>query len=135
MDHSAANQAFVDDLLAGGEIGTQVIDLGCGPAAIAIELCQRDPHLVMMAVDADIEMLEVAKLEIDSGGMLDRITLEHADATQMDDFQDELADTVISNSLIHHLSEPLAGLRTCRRLVRSGGRLFVRDLARPRIER
>jgi ubiquinone/menaquinone biosynthesis C-methylase UbiE len=131
MDHSGVNSAFVDDLIAGGDVGPQVIDLGCGPAMIPIELCQRDPAVQAMGVDSEIGMLEIAKLEIEMAGMLDRVILRHADASEMDDFEEQLADTVISNSLIHHLEQPQAGLITGRRLLRDGGRLFVRDLARP----
>ncbi len=46
MDHSEVNRKFVDDLLA-GPVGPRVIDLGCGPAAIPIELCQRAPSVEM----------------------------------------------------------------------------------------
>ncbi len=42
-----------------------------------------------------------------------------------------MADTVISNSLMHHLDQPGLGLATAVRLIKPGGRLFVRDLARP----
>lgn len=131
MDHSEVNRKFIDELLAGGETGFEVIDLGCGPAQIAIELCRRDASYRVMGIDAEIEMLELAKMEIDMAGMLDQITLAHADATSMDEFEDEMADLVMSNSLIHHLDDPIDGLKSCVRLVRPGGRLFVRDLARP----
>ncbi len=60
MDHSEVNRKFVDDLLA-GPVGPRVIDLGCGPAAIPIELCQRVASVEMIAVDAEVEMLEIAK--------------------------------------------------------------------------
>ncbi len=130
MDHSGANSAFLDDLTA-AEIGQHVIDLGCGPAAIPIELCRRDAAVSVMAIDGEVEMLEIAKIEVDMEGMIDRITLQHADVGEMDDFEEGMADTVISNSLIHHLADPESGLRTCLRLVRPGGRLFIRDLYRP----
>ena len=42
-----------------------------------------------------------------------------------------MADTVISNSLLHHLEEPRLGLETAVRLTRAGGRIFIRDLSRP----
>lgn len=130
MDHSEVNRRFVDELLT-GPVGPRVIDLGCGPALIPIELCGRDRSYEVMAVDGTVEMLELAKVEIDMAGLLDRISLHHADATSMDDFEDAMADTVISNSLIHHLDEPANGLATAVRLVKPGGRLFVRDLYRP----
>jgi len=131
MDHARVNSAFVDDLLAGGHVGPRVIDLGCGPAMIAIELCNRDPTMRVMGIDAEVGMLEIARLEVELAGMLDRVILRHADASAMDDFEEQMADTVMSNSLIHHLEQPEAGLITCQRLLCDGGRLFVRDLARP----
>lgn len=131
MDHSGVNRVFVEDLIAGGPVGPQVIDLGCGPGAIPIELCREDESVTVMAIDAEVAMLEIAKREIDMAGMIDRIILEHADAGKMGDFEEGMAETVISNSLLHHLDEPEAGLRACRRLLRPGGRLFIRDLARP----
>ena len=48
--------------------------------------------------------------------------------------EDGMADTVISNSLLHHLDAPQLGLATAIRLIRPGGRLFLRDLARPENE-
>ena len=134
MDHSEVNRRFVDDLLQ-RSVGTRVIDLGCGPAAIAIELCHRDESIEMIAVDAEVEMLEIAKREIDAAGLLDRIALHHADACEMQYYSDEMADTVISNSLIHHLEHPEQGLASALRLIKKGGRLFIRDLVRPDSER
>lgn len=131
MDHSTVNRLFVDDLIAGGPVGPQVLDLGCGPAGIPIELCRRDPSYVVMAVDGEVAMLEIAKCEVDIAGMIDRVLLRHADANKMSEFDEAMADTVISNSLLHHLDEPLLGLKACVRLLKPGGRLFIRDLARP----
>jgi ubiquinone/menaquinone biosynthesis C-methylase UbiE len=131
MDHAEVNRRFVDDLASSGQVGPRVIDLGCGPAAIPIELCLRFEAIEVLAIDAEIEMLEIAKREIDIAGLLDQITLHHADACQMDEYENAMADTVISNSLLHHLDEPRLGLETATRLLRDGGRLFIRDLVRP----
>ncbi len=132
MDHTRVNRQFVDDLVADGKsFGPRVIDLGCGPAAIPIELCLRFDSIEVLAIDSEVEMLEIAKREIDIAGLLDRITLHHASVCAMEDYEDGMTDTVISNSMLHHLDEPQLGLQTAVRLIREGGRLFVRDLARP----
>jgi ubiquinone/menaquinone biosynthesis C-methylase UbiE len=130
MDHGEVNRTFVDDLEA-GPLGPQVIDLGCGPAGIVIELCQRQESIQALAIDSEVEMLEIAKREIDIAGLLDQITLQQADACAMGEFEDAMADAVISNSLLHHLDQPSLGLQTAIRLLRDGGRLFIRDLCRP----
>ncbi|TWU59122.1 C-methyltransferase CouO [Rubripirellula tenax] len=150
MDHRSVNQQFVDDFLgrAGGVVqaaaihqtaavfssGPRVIDLGCGPAEIPILLCQSHPNVQVMAIDNEVEMLEIAKMEIDIAGMLDRIMLQHADVAKMDAYDDGMADGVISNSVLHHLDVPEQGLVTAMRLVRPGGCVFLRDLFRPDTE-
>ncbi|MFK8115559.1 MAG: class I SAM-dependent methyltransferase [Rubripirellula sp.] len=134
MNHDAANASFVDDLIAGGSVGPRVIDLGCGPADIPIALCNRLDTLEVLATDSEVEMLEIAKREIDMEGKLEQIMLQHADVCDMDDFEDGMANTVISNSMLHHLDDPSVGLATAQRLVAANGRLFVRDLYRPSSE-
>lgn len=131
MDHSGVNRTFVDDLLAGGEIGKYVVDLGCGPAAIPIELCSREDNVQVMAIDSAISMLEVAKIQIDFAGLLDQVFLEHADVKDMGEFEPDMAETVMSNSLIHHLAQPELALQSALYLLKPGGRLFIRDLYRP----
>lgn len=131
MDHTEVNRQYVVDLLKTGPVGPRVVDLGCGPGGIPIELCRQQTGVQVIATDAEIEMLEIAKREIDIAGLLDRINLEHAEVGSMDDFEDSMADTVISNSLLHHLEHPQSGLQTACRLLRGGGRLFIRDLYRP----
>ncbi|MCP4945232.1 MAG: methyltransferase domain-containing protein [Planctomycetaceae bacterium] len=133
MDHSAVNRQFVDELLE-GPTGPLVLDLGCGPAGIPIELCQRSNDYEVIATDGEVEMLEIAKQEIDIAGCLGQISLSHVAVESMEQFEDGMADTVISNSLLHHLEEPRAGLETAVRLTRDGGRIFIRDLARPETE-
>ncbi len=133
MDHSAVNRQFVDELLE-GPTGPLVIDLGCGPAGIPIELCQRSNDYEVIATDGEVEMLEIAKQEIDIAGCLGQISLSHVAVEAMEQFEDGMADTVISNSLLHHLEEPCAGLEPAVRLTRDGGRTFIRDLARPETE-
>lgn len=130
MDHSEVNRIFVDDFLASGFSGSDVLDLGTGTAQIPIELCKRGEEFRVMAVDASVNMLEVAKFNIDVAGMLHRIQLQKADAKTMD-FPDGMFDAVISNSIIHHIPEPLECLKQAVRVTRAGGTLFFRDLLRP----
>ncbi len=130
MDHSAVNQKFVEELLALGPIHGDVLDLGTGPARIPIELCRRCADCRVMASDAATSMLDIAKANIDSASLLDRIQLHHGDSKALE-FEDEMFDAVISNSLLHHLPDPQVAVFEMLRVLRSGGRIFVRDLLRP----
>lgn len=133
MDHAAVNRRFVDDLLAGGPLGADLIDLGTGTALIPIELCRRVKGLRVLAVDASASMLDLANRHLEIEQLKDRILLQQADCKVMAGFATGMADSVISNSLIHHLPDPALAIREAVRLLRPGGRLFVRDLVRPAV--
>ncbi|QDV84253.1 8-demethylnovobiocic acid C(8)-methyltransferase [Stieleria magnilauensis] len=134
MDHEGVNGAFVDDLIGGGTVGPKVVDLGCGTAAIPVLLCQRLSEIEVLGVDCSVEMLEAARIEIELGSVTGRVFLEHADCKVLDGFQDDAADTVISNTMLHHVAEPERVIAQAIRILAPGGRLFLRDLARPASE-
>lgn len=133
MDHAGVNRRFVDDLLAGGSLGDEVVDLGTGTALIPIELCRRVKDVRVLAVDASASMLDLANRHLEIEQLKDRIELQQADCKVLAGFAAGMADTVISNSLIHHLPDPALAIRAALRLLRPGGRLFIRDLVRPAV--
>ncbi|GIW96584.1 MAG: hypothetical protein KatS3mg110_4625 [Pirellulaceae bacterium] len=130
MDHSAVNQAFVDDLLGAGIPGAKVLDLGTGTARIAILLCRQTPEVRVMAADLALAMLELARYNVELAGLTERIQLDHVDAKKLPYASDSF-DCVMSNSLVHHIAEPIVVLGEACRVVRPGGLLFFRDLMRP----
>jgi ubiquinone/menaquinone biosynthesis C-methylase UbiE len=141
MDHSVVNQRFVEELFrfvrdqnavgADGEIELgDVLDLGTGTALIPIELCRQDHECRVMAVDLAVSMLELARYNVEAGGMIERITLAQVDAKKMG-YDRGAFDVVISNSIIHHIPQPLSCLREMVRVVAEDGLLFIRDLMRP----
>lgn len=130
MDHSAVNQQFVTDLLEEGLPGPDILDLGTGTALIPVELCQRYEPCRIMAADLSTHMLDVARYNIEIAGLIDRIQLDHSDAKQML-YADGMFHAVISNSIIHHIPDPLGVLQETLRVTSPGGLLFFRDLLRP----
>ena len=134
MDHSRVNRQFVADLLDGGVIGEDILDLGTGTAQIPVLLCESAPDIRIMALDAAVSMLELARYNLELASVTEQIQLMQGDAKCLDDFEDEMFDSVISNSLIHHVPEPLIVFCESHRLVNPGGRVFLRDLMRPDTE-
>ena len=130
MDHSQVNRAFVDDLFAVVDDPKDTLDLGTGTALIPIELCERTDFGRVMAVDLSVQMLELARYNIEVTGLIERIQLGHVDGKQLP-YEDEIFDTVISNSIIHHIPEPLVVLREAVRVAKPAGVFFFRDLMRP----
>jgi ubiquinone/menaquinone biosynthesis C-methylase UbiE len=134
MDHSQVNRVFVEDLLRIPGVGGDVLDLGTGTAQIPIELCRSSENVRVLATDMAVNMLDLARYNIEAEGFIDRIELIQADAKQLD-FEEGFFDVVMSNSIVHHIPEPMNCLREAVRVVKPGGILFVRDLMRPDSEK
>jgi ubiquinone/menaquinone biosynthesis C-methylase UbiE len=142
MDHGQVNRVFVEDLLAVvesefrilySETALDVLDLGTGTALIPIELCKRFADCRVMAADAAVSMLEVARYNVEVNSLAGRIELAHVDAKRLP-FADGIFDVVMSNSIVHHIPEPIQVLREAVRVTKNGGLLFFRDLLRPENE-
>jgi ubiquinone/menaquinone biosynthesis C-methylase UbiE len=130
MDHAAVNRVFVEDFLAVSPDTSLVLDVGTGTAQIPIELCRADPSSRVLAVDAAAHMLTLARSNIARAGFTSRIEPRLVDAKRLP-LGDGIYTAVMSNSIVHHIPNPLAVLREMVRVLRPGGVLFVRDLLRP----
>ncbi len=130
MDHSAVNRLFVADFLVLHPDTSLVLDVGTGTAQIPIELCRADPSARIVAVDAATHMLTLARANIERAGFTSRIEPRLVDAKRLPLDADTFT-SVMSNSIVHHIPEPLSALAEMLRVLRPGGVLFVRDLLRP----
>lgn len=137
MDHSFVNGLFADqfaELLQGSPYRPagrwRVLDVGTGTAQIPIEIVRRRSDVDIVAIDLSREMLKLGQRNLERAGVAAAIRLELVDAKRLPD-PSASYDAVISNSIIHHIPEPLHSLREMVRVLRPGGVLFVRDLLRP----
>jgi ubiquinone/menaquinone biosynthesis C-methylase UbiE len=130
-DFEEENQGFVDrfleyypDLTAG-----HVLDLGCGPADIPIRFARALPNCRVTGVDASPAMIRLAEEAVRQAGCADRVTLrcERVHSVTLP----EPADAAMSNSLLHHLPNPLQFWYGLMKMVKPGGRVLVMDLLRP----
>ncbi|MCA9194623.1 MAG: class I SAM-dependent methyltransferase [Planctomycetales bacterium] len=131
MDHDQVNRSFVADLLAFSACKGDVLDLGTGTARIPIELCKQASECRIMASDAAVSMLDIARFNVSANNFDSRIQLHFGDSKQLS-FDDAMFDVVISNSLIHHLPDGHSAVGEMIRVLKPGGSIFVRDLCRPK---
>ena len=131
MDHTEVNIAFLERVLELGARKGRFLDVGTGPAAIPIMLAQRLPAVEVIGIDLSPNMLELGDFHITEAGLTDRITLAQADAKDLP-YPSQFFDAVLSNSIIHHIPDPLPMLREVSRVIRWNGLILIRDLIRPK---
>jgi ubiquinone/menaquinone biosynthesis C-methylase UbiE len=129
MDHSAPNSAFVDRLVELGA-GGSVLDIGCGPGHVPLMLVAMLPEAEVLGVDLSKEMLRIAEEHRAASAHAERVRFQLGDAKGLE-FPDGSFDTVCSNTILHHIPDPVPFLREAGRVLRPGGALLIRDLFRP----
>ncbi len=130
-DFEKENQGFVDLFRETFPHITEghVLDLGCGPADIPIRFARAVPGCRLTAVDGSAAMISLARGAVARTGLTDRITLQCVQIQSVD--LSEQADAGISNSLLHHVVNPLHFWHRLKQLVKPGGAVLVMDLLRP----
>lgn len=131
MDFQDVNQAFVE-LVAEvyPYLQTNALDLGTGTARIPVMLLAKFPQWQITGIDLAQSMLTIGQDHVAIAGLQDQISLELADAKTLP-YSDCQFDLIFSNSLIHHLPDPLPCFQEMRRLLKPTGVIVVRDLLRP----
>ena len=134
-DFEEPNSLFVEKFeeLFGDELDdARLLDLGCGPADITIRLVERHPEWEIDAVDGSEPMLQIARERLEGDpDVAGRLRLVHARVPLTEPPGRDLYDAAISNSLLHHLHEPLDFWQTVADLTRRNGPILVMDLRRP----
>ena len=107
----------------------RVLDLGCGPADIPIRFATLYPACHIIGVDASAPMIRLGEQAVQQAGLADRITLRCERYEEVAGAR--IVDAAISNSLLHHLPNPLQFWQKLRQLVKPGAPVLVMDLLRP----
>lgn len=122
--------SLMQDTFPVRDVGPWVADLGCGAADISIRVAKAYPDCIVHGVDASRAMLDHGRQAIREAGLKDKVQL-HSGYLPGVTLPRPTYDTIVSNSLLHHLPEPMILWREVRRLSRPGSSVFVMDLLRP----
>ena len=130
-DFEKENQGFIDRFREYFPEFTEghILDLGCGPGDIPVRFAQALPSCRITGVDASEPMIGLAGVAVKQAGLAARITF------RCERFQAVLlvepADAAVSNSLLHHVPNPLQFWYRLRQLVKPDSPVLVMDLLRP----
>ncbi len=99
------------------------VDVGCGTAVFAIELCKHS-KLKIFALEKEKAIYEVARMNIEEAGLADRIIPVLGDAHKLP-FENEFADFVISRGSYHCWKDKVQVFKEIYRILKKGGTALV----------
>jgi ubiquinone/menaquinone biosynthesis C-methylase UbiE len=106
--------------------GLDLLDVGCGPGNITVDLARRVAPGRVLGVDVVPDIVRQARA--DGAGATEDLSVEFAVADVYGlDLESASFDVVHAHQVLQHLSDPLAALVEMRRVLRPGGLLAVRD--------
>jgi len=105
--------------------GLRLLDVGCGPGTITLDLAARVAPGQTVGVDRDAGVVADAQRLLDSR-RVPGVQFRTADAYALG-VDDGSFDVVHAHQVLQHLTDPVAALVEMRRVLRPGGVLAVRD--------
>ena len=105
--------------------GRTVLDVGCGPGTITLDLAERVAPARVIGIDAAPAAIEAAASER-LARATDNVEFRTADVYALD-FDTDSFDIVHAHQVLQHLTDPVAALREMRRVCRPGGVVAARD--------
>ncbi|BCS98386.1 transcriptional regulator [Desulfoluna limicola] len=102
----------------------RAVDLGCGSGILAAELARVCDEVV--GVDISSQALSAARAHAERVGLANVRFIE-GDMTTLD-LPDGCCDVAVLSQTLHHLPDPMTGLKVAARLLKPGGRLILMEL-------
>ena len=104
--------------------GLGLLDVGCGPGNITVDLAKRVSPGRAIGIDRADRVVDAARAEATAQGA--GVEFAVADVYALP-YDDDAFDIVHAHQVLQHLAEPVAALREMRRVCRPGGVVAVRD--------
>jgi SAM-dependent methyltransferase len=105
--------------------GWQLLDVGCGPATVTIDLAARVAPGRVTAIEPVLDALDHARGEAEQRGC-DNIDFAVADVHALQ-FADDTFDVVHAHQVLQHVADPVKALAEMRRVCKPGGVVAARD--------
>ncbi|KAI5285190.1 hypothetical protein KEM52_002560 [Ascosphaera acerosa] len=115
----ANSAAYVIPVLRPDDADYAILDVGCGPGSITIDLAQRCPRARVVGLEPTEEPLARARAAAAAAGVAN-LTFATGDIHALP-FPDDSFDLVHAHQVLQHVEDPVHALRELRRVCRAGG--------------
>jgi ubiquinone/menaquinone biosynthesis C-methylase UbiE len=105
--------------------GLDLLDVGCGPGTITVDLAARVAPGRVVGIDVSADPLAEARMVADRAGV--EVTFEVGDVYALA-ADDDSFDVVHAHQVLQHLTDPVSALREMARVCRPGGVIAMRDV-------
>ncbi|MGB8794155.1 MAG: methyltransferase domain-containing protein [Mycobacterium sp.] len=105
--------------------GMSVLDVGCGPGTITVDLAARVAPGWVTAVEMTDEALDLARVEAQARDQ-SNVDFVTSDVHALD-FPDDTFDVVHAHQVLQHVADPVRALRELRRVCVPNGIVAIRD--------
>ncbi|KAF8855487.1 ubiE/COQ5 methyltransferase [Acephala macrosclerotiorum] len=103
----------------------KLLDVGCGPGTITVDLAKLVGHVI--GVEYSPEPLSQARTFAEQQGVKN-VEFQVADIHDLP-FEDDTFDVVHAHQVLQHIRDPIQGLKEMRRVTKKGGILACRESA------
>jgi ubiquinone/menaquinone biosynthesis C-methylase UbiE len=107
----------------------KILDVGCGPGTISVDLASRVPQGFVYAIDPSAEVIEKARDHAKEKGV-SNVRFEVGDIfnwTGLEGVDEGAFDIVHAHQVLQHLQDPLGALKEMKRLTKPGGIVACRE--------
>jgi ubiquinone/menaquinone biosynthesis C-methylase UbiE len=105
--------------------GLDLLDVGCGPGTITVDLAGRVAPGTVVGLDAAAEVIAEATARVDPEST-PNVSFRVGDVFALP-FEDGSFDVVHAHQVLQHVGDPVAALSEMRRVCRPGGLVAARD--------
>jgi ubiquinone/menaquinone biosynthesis C-methylase UbiE len=114
-----------------------ILDVGCGPGTITIDLARYVPDGYIIGIDYADKPLAPARALAEEKKVTN-VTFAVGDVLNLDEYADNTFDVVHAHQVLQHVPDPVRALRQMRRVTKPGGIVASRETANmlwyPRLE-
>jgi SAM-dependent methyltransferase len=105
--------------------GMKILDCGCGPGSMTIDIAQYISTGEVIGIDIEDSQLEIARIDAKNAGVFN-ISFQNADVFKLP-FADNTFDLVFSQGLLSHFTNSLDALLEQKRVAKIGGHVAARN--------